>query len=431
MVTTRVWGKMAKLTDIEFEGYKAFGVRQRLELRPLTVLFGHNSVGKSAALRLAKVLADAAGVGSEPRFGTTILDYTSAALRGASFEEITHNGQTGAGLAFSLTWDDGIRYEFSIRETGVRRNEAISHFVISSNTETQTFTNIDPSEGTFEYANDEAIWLFELQFDGICPVLDTVPDSLNVELLRVVSERLNQLGRSVHWISAIRSQPPRSFLLGPGTTLKIEPDGTGTAETLRASWINDSPVAGDVSNWLAKTCGCSLPFASTDGSVFQNREHFPFSVVPTDGGGEVAVRDVGEGISQALPVITLCRLAARGELGEGPVVLLEQPELHLHPKAGMALANGMIQCVEDGSPARHIVETHSESFLLAIQIAVLEKRIHINDVVVYWVSSGASGSNLTKIEFDEEGYPSDGWPDSVFRETLEQARRVGELRLKR
>ncbi|MGE7199474.1 AAA family ATPase [Brevundimonas naejangsanensis] len=420
---------MAKLTNIELNGYKAFGAHQSLELRPLTILFGHNSVGKSAALRLAKVLSDAANHGTQQEFGSTVLNYRSAALRGANFDEINHNGQKSGGLHFGLSWDDGVSFDFNIKEFESRKKEGVARFRIASPSTSMEFTNIDPSGDLFEISSHPELPSVTVKFSGISPLFIYENSSLDQSLISLLNVRLREFSSCVHWISAVRAQPPRTFLLEPGTSTQIEPDGTGTAEALRASWAGGSPMASDVSDWLGAICQCTLPLASMDGNVFYNREYFPFAVMPIGGSREIAVRDVGEGVSQALPVITLCRMAARGELGPNPVLALEQPELHLHPRAGTALANGLIKCVEDGSPARHIVETHSESFLLALQIAVLEKRLKTSDVVIYWVSPSDEGASLSKIVFDDEGYPSDGWPDSVFRETLEQARRVGELRL--
>lgn len=420
---------MAKLMTIEFDGYKAFGSRQSLELRPLTVLFGHNSVGKSAALRLAKVIADAARIDSSAMFGSTVLDYGSAALRGANLDEITFNGQKSSGISFSLLWDDLLKFDLTIKEFVSRKTEGVSRFQISLDTVKIEFINVDPERDLFEVSFDNNTAVARIKFDGVVPDITEFPEFIDRELTSLLKRRLVDFGTSVHWLSAVRAQPPRTFLLEPGTSTHIGPDGSGTAQVLRASLINSSLVASDVSEWLSATCQCSLPLASIDGSVFENREYFPFSVTPLGGSGRVAVRDVGEGIAQALPVITMCRLAARRELGENPIVAIEQPELHLHPRAGTALADGLIKCVEDGSPANHIVETHSESFLLAMQIAVLEKRLATADIVVYWVSSEDHGAKLTKIVFDEEGYPSEGWPSGVFRETLEQARRVGELRV--
>jgi predicted ATPase len=81
----------------------------------------------------------------------------------------------------------------------------------------------------------------------------------------------------------------------------------------------------------------------------------------------------------------LCHQARLGQLGDSPILAFEQPELHLHPAAAVHLADEVIACIAQGSQASHVVETHAESMLLSVQIAIVEGRIR-PDVVVYWVS---------------------------------------------
>jgi predicted ATPase len=234
-------------------------------------------------------------------------------------------------------------------------------------------------------------------------------------------------GSSVRWLTAVRVQPPRLFTLEPGGSAEISPDGAGTAEALWISALREDSVADAVSNWLKSACGCELAFAATDAQVALGKRWYPFQVKV--GSAAVAVADVGEGVSQALPVVTLCRQAVAGLLGEQPLLTLEQPELHLHPRAAAALAQEIVACVAEGSPAAHVIETHSEHFLLALQVALLEKKLTKDHLLVYWVEHDGQGAQLRRIEFDDEGYPSVGWPEGVFREALEQARRVSELRV--
>lgn len=420
---------LAKLAGIALTRYKAFRTEQNLDVRPITLLFGHNSVGKSAALRLCQVLSDAARYDPTGKYPGAILNYSSEALRGATLKEIVHGGTPGGGLVFSLRWEDGLNFGLEIKQDVRGVGEVVSSFIISNNDYKYEFSATDPSKNTFELTLDGATHSKYVSFAGIRPIEYSKSWPNKVKLaISDVCHRLSQFGRDVHWISAVRSQPPRAFMLQPGVEISIRPDGLGTAEVLRASSISSDGVADQVSEWLNKICGCRLSFSSLDGEVLHGRQWYPFNVNPEGSGVDLAVRDVGEGISQALPVITLCKLASNGNLGAQPVLAIEQPELHLHPKAITELANGIVDCLVLGTPATHIIETHSESFLLAIQIALLEGRIAPADVVVHWVSASSEGASLTKIEFDDRGYPSTGWPSGVFRESLEQARRVSELR---
>jgi predicted ATPase len=77
------------------------------------------------------------------------------------------------------------------------------------------------------------------------------------------------------------------------------------------------------------------------------------SVTPKGLEREVDLTSVGVGVSQVLPVILLCLLAEPGTL-----VILEQPELHLHPKLQQDLADFLLACSRSGRQI--VLETHSE-----------------------------------------------------------------------
>lgn len=414
---------MARLRSIAFSNYKAFADEQVLEVRPITLLFGHNSVGKSAALRLLPILAQAARPRPQSSYSPTVLDYTTPALRGAGPREIASWSSKAPAIAFTLDWEIG-RFSVTLRQVGasnpVGRHELASDFSISLGEDRLDATLIDPDRETFDLADEKAV---QIPFEGLRPHL---PNPL-AQRFQPVLEALDDFSGSVRWLTAVRAQPPRRFSLEAGGSAEIGPDGSGTAEALRISALRGDGVAEAVSKWLGTACGCELTFAATDAEVVFGRQWFPFQIRTS--GGAVAVPDVGEGVAQALPVVTLCRQAAVGLLGDYPVLALEQPELHLHPKAAAALAEEVVACVAEGSRAAHVIETHSEHFLLALQVALLRGRLTSDQLLIYWVANDGEGAQLRRIEFDKEGFPTEGWPEGVFREALEQARRIAELRI--
>jgi len=83
------------------------------------------------------------------------------------------------------------------------------------------------------------------------------------------------------------------------------------------------------------------------------------------GGHEVDLTSVGVGVSQVLPVLVSCLTAKRGA-----ILLIEQPELHLHPKLQMDLADFLISCCQFGKQI--IVETHSEHIVNRIRRRIAE-----------------------------------------------------------
>jgi predicted ATPase len=80
---------------------------------------------------------------------------------------------------------------------------------------------------------------------------------------------------------------------------------------------------------------------------------------------DIDIQSVGVGVSQALPVIAVCLLA-----DPGTTVLLEQPELHLHPAVQARLADFLVACVRSGR--RLIVETHSEHIVNRLRFLVAD-----------------------------------------------------------
>ena len=110
--------------------------------------------------------------------------------------------------------------------------------------------------------------------------------------------------------------------------------------------------------------------------------------------------------------------------------MLEQPELHLHPKAIITLANFLVKCIQANNGARFVIETHSESLLLAMQTALAGKQITLEDLCTYWVSKGDAdeGSKLSKVEFDEDAYILRNFPEEVFQEVYEQAKSLMDVR---
>ena len=85
----------------------------------------------------------------------------------------------------------------------------------------------------------------------------------------------------------------------------------------------------------------------------------------------VNIADVGFGVSQVLPVLVALIVAEPGQL-----IYLEQPELHLHPRAQVALAQVLADAAKRG--VRVVAETHSSLLLLGVQTLVAEGDLHRN-----------------------------------------------------
>jgi predicted ATPase len=122
---------------------------------------------------------------------------------------------------------------------------------------------------------------------------------------------------------------------------------------------------------------------------------------------EVLITDVGFGVSQILPVITLCYYAP-----EGSTLLLEQPEIHLHPKVQAGLADVLLDAIETRN-LQIILESHSEHLLRRLQRRVAEEKVAPENAALYFCFTDRGESHLTPLDLDLFG-KIQNWPQDFF-----------------
>jgi hypothetical protein len=127
----------------------------------------------------------------------------------------------------------------------------------------------------------------------------------------------------------------------------------------------------------------------------------------------ISVADVGFGVSQTLPVLVALRTADEGQL-----VYLEEPEIHLHPRAQTKLAAILADAAKRG--VRVVAETHSTLLLTAIQTLVAKGELSPSMVKLHWFQRD-SKTGITKItpgDLDENGAFGD-WPEDFDEVALD------------
>jgi hypothetical protein len=103
----------------------------------------------------------------------------------------------------------------------------------------------------------------------------------------------------------------------------------------------------------------------------------------------VNIADVGFGVSQCLPVVIALLVAAPGQL-----VYVEEPEIHLHPRAQVALAQLAVRAAK--RRARVVLETHSSLLLRGIQTAVARNEIAADQVALHWFERSDTGATRVR-----------------------------------
>lgn len=131
----------------------------------------------------------------------------------------------------------------------------------------------------------------------------------------------------------------------------------------------------------------------------------------------VDLPDVGFGVSQVLPVLAQCFYAPPGS-----IILMEQPEIHLHPSAQSALADVMIDAIgsrENGKERgiQLIIESHSEHFLRRLQRRIAEGDVSKEKVSAYFANITRTPATLEPLDIDDYGNIKN-WPKDFFGDEM-------------
>jgi predicted ATPase len=157
-----------------------------------------------------------------------------------------------------------------------------------------------------------------------------------------------------------------------------------------------------------------LPYLDIEGKIEvvpQGRQGFSLTV-----GGHVLPM-LGTGISQILPVLTICLTARRGDL-----ILLEQPELHLNPSIQQKLAEFLLEMSK--VDRQIIVETHSEYFVTRLRLIQARDEKNSHDIKLLFVEKTTeSGTIYREVETNSFGEIQD-WPKGFFDQASNDLREL-------
>ncbi|MCY1533849.1 AAA ATPase domain protein [compost metagenome] len=136
------------------------------------------------------------------------------------------------------------------------------------------------------------------------------------------------------------------------------------------------------------------------------------------------LKDVGVGVSQVLPLVVAALFAERGS-----IVMVEEPESHLHPVAQTELAE-MLAAVSRDRGVQFIVETHSEHLLRRMQTLVARETVKTEHLRMYFVEREGNAAKLQWLEVDLFGTIKP-WPEHFFGDSAGEAREQAKARAER
>ena len=149
-----------------------------------------------------------------------------------------------------------------------------------------------------------------------------------------------------------------------------------------------------------------------------------YELLVLNDGESANLSDVGMGVSQVLPVVVAALFAQRGS-----IVLVEEPESHLHPLAQTELAEVLAAVSRDRS-VQFIVETHSEHLLRRMQTLVARETVKTDALRMYFVERVGKAAKLQTLEVDPFGTIKP-WPEHFFGNSAGEAREQAKARAER
>jgi energy-coupling factor transporter ATP-binding protein EcfA2 len=190
-----------RLVRFSVGNYRAFLDNATIELKPLTLLFGYNSAGKSALVRFLPIIG-ASSTGDR----TTPLALDTAAVRGASFRDLLSRHGASTKLPVSLTWQDQaaeVHVEVDVRDVPERQLQVVERLrVVGSGLPVEATWNAASSSVTsktrqYDVTHGEtSLGTLAIPFRGLAPELANAGPVRGA--LETASEALQGLRDQVH-----------------------------------------------------------------------------------------------------------------------------------------------------------------------------------------------------------------------------------------
>ncbi|WP_299734858.1 DUF3696 domain-containing protein [uncultured Endozoicomonas sp.] len=418
------------LTRLKLSNFKAWRESGDIQLKPVTLLLGENSTGKSSLLQsllLMKQTATSPDHTIHLNLGDEVNDYVDM----GSFEDLLTRNPEKRKVGIEL---DAVHNKdhcfFSVEYAqDSKKSPVIDSMKLSpdseqwfrvARTERSAFGIYLPGETrttlkSRSFAPERGI---AFSADAIAALGESGKTVQNLSL------QLRRELEGISYLGPLRNKPKRTYLWNRTRPGIIGDDGSNAIPALLASAQagkrNDDDLVASVSRWLKK-------MKIADRLEVKQLSAGHYSVLIHRDGIVANLRDVGIGISQVLPVLVLAYFAPSYS-----TVLLEEPEIHLHPQAQSLLAELFLE-VSKKRHVQFIVETHSEHLFRRMQTLVAKKKAKPEECALYFVERHKSDAVLKTLEMDAFGRLSD-WPKNFFGDATGEVREQAKqtmLRMKK
>lgn len=438
------------LRTLRIKNFKAWQDTGEIRLAPITVFFGGNSAGKTSLLQFLLMLKQTAESPDRRRVLNTGDSYTPVEL--GTFRDVIFEHDTKRSLEFHLSWStpESIEFTDSLTKTDYRGNQVDFGASIVAEEEAQLVDRFDyrllndgketASVEFFrggakpkEYKLESDTYSLRRTPGRVWPLPPPTrfygfPDEVqayyqNAAFANDLVLAFEQQLKRMMYLGPLRDFPKRNYAWAGDAPEHVGTDGDGVIEALLAGanrkisrGINKRayPFQEVVAGWL-KRLGLLESFEAK--RIARNRKEYEVRVRTPNSKQDVDLPDVGFGISQVLPVVVESFYVAPHS-----TVIIEQPELHLHPRVQTELADLFIEAIhsrESGSDraTQFIIESHSEHFLQRLQRRVAEGGLDPKEVAIYFCEATPKGSVLRELKVNLLG-EIDNWPEEFFGDPM-------------
>lgn len=431
------------MLKVKLENFRCFQDTGEIDVRPITFLVGENSAGKTTFLAGIRYLLESVWRGA-------IASFNRDPYYLGGFDQIAHIDRRGLraehfALSISLP---GTRkrggappsnFTFHFRK-GAVQPELTEYLFQCSGLTMRVRLGDQLSIQISEFGKPD-LDLPNLSEVGLPPmeairtdisfmafILRGGPFTESTKLSKDDRERLDQLcdlyleavrsgRRRLFASSPVRTQPLRTY-----TPSEIDASSGGAHVPLELA----KQQMGAPEKWriaheqLASFGHNSGLFKDIDIRRFGESDGDPFQIVVRGNGPLVNIVDVGYGVSQALPIIYQLQNTDRHD-----VFLLQQPEVHLHPRAQAEIGSLLAELSAANAENVYVVETHSDYILDRVRMKIAEGGLHHSQVTIAYFEANESGVSVRNIHLSEGGDIVD--PPDGFRRffLLEQQRLLG------
>lgn len=423
------------LTNMQMKNFKSWADTGMLSLAPLTVFFGANSSGKSSLLQMLLLLKQTA----ESRDRSLVLR-TNAERDGyvnlGTVPDLIHRGQKD--VEFYLQWQ--LPEPIQLPDGGTDK----------PNVNTLSFLTRIHSDGNtvyvqlMQYESDKLLARMERRTDAegykvkvevgvrelrrqqgrpyqyVSPPIKCYGFSdealryyQNSELLSDLTLAFERWFQNVFYLGPLREYPQRIYTWAGERPGDVGLKGDQAIAALLAAKSQRvyrrrgkrQTLERRIAEWLVEL-GMATSFEARP--LVERGVQFEVRIRRTENSPAVPITDLGFGVSQVLPVLVLCYYAP-----EGATIILEQPEIHLHPSVQAGLADMFLDVIEERN-LQLIIESHSEHFLRRLQRRVAEAKIKPDQTAIYFCELDDDGvSQIRKLEINPFGEIAN-WPRDFF-----------------